>query len=193
MVWLILGLTVFLGIHLLPTFSSLRSALIESFGPSKYQTLFALSSLTGLILIVVGMIYSNNAHAWTPPAWGPSLNAALMLLAITLMAAANMKTNVKRYTRHPMLWGVFLWAVGHMLSNSEWDVLILCGSFGIYALIAMFSANLRGARKAKEKFPLKNDFIVLAAGATAYVAFIFLHPYLFGVAVITASTNLVPF
>ena len=183
---LIAGLAVFIGIHLLPSIVPLRQALIGKMGEQSYQGLFALVSAIGFGLIIYGMILSAAAPQllWTPPEWGRKLTIPLMLLAMVLLASPHMKTNLKRITNHPMLWGVLLWAVAHSLVNNEAHTILLFASFGIFALVAMLSATLRGTRKQQDKYPLKNDIIVIVAGIVAYGAFLGLHPYLFGVAVI---------
>ncbi|MEP3277693.1 MAG: NnrU family protein, partial [Stappiaceae bacterium] len=57
MALLILGLILFIGIHLLPVFSSAGASVKSKLGPAGYKGLFFLVSLAGLILVVVG--YGN--------------------------------------------------------------------------------------------------------------------------------------
>lgn len=181
---LILGIVIFIGVHLLPSFVSVRLATINRFGPGAYKGLFALLSLVGLVLMVVGKYRADFQPLWQPPAWGRFAALVLLPPAFVLLAAANMPSNIKRLTRHPMLWGVTLWSVGHLLANGDRASLLLFGSLGIYALLDMLSANLRGAVKQVKVYPLGKDGVTVAAGLVIYVVLLLLHPYLFGVAVL---------
>ena len=180
---LIIGLVLFIGVHLFPSARSLRLGIIKKLGDNGYQGVFALTSAVGLGLIIYGMILSEPHNVWTPPPWGRAIIAPLMLLAMILLAAPNMQTNIKRVTRHPMLWGVFVWAVAHSLVNTEQHTLVLFISFGVFSLISMALITLRDGGSEPEKYPLMNDVKVLAAGAVAFGVFLAAHPYLFGVAV----------
>lgn len=181
---LIIGLVLFLGIHFLPCIVALRTALFNKLGEKGYKIVFSLVAFVGLVLIVVGKIQAEFVSLWIPPSWGRTIAIPLVFVAFVLLPAAHMKTNIKRFTRHPMLWGVACWAVAHLLANGDKASVILFASFGVYALVDMMSANFRGAQLQTQSYPLKNDVIVVAAGAVVYTAILFLHPYLFGVAVV---------
>ncbi|MBB5015849.1 NnrU family protein [Rehaibacterium terrae] len=181
---LILGLALFFAIHALPWLPPLRRRLIERLGALPYRGLFALVSALGLLLIVLGHARAPHEPLWLPPAWGRPLVYPLLFAAFVLLAAAYLPGNLKRYTRHPMLWGVVLWGVGHLLVRGDLSSLLLFGGFIGYALLAMASANLRGARKTEQRQPLWKDALVLVAGAAAYAGFALAHPWLIGVAVL---------
>ena len=181
---LITGIALFIAIHLVPWHQGLRSSLIEKIGLNPYKGLYSLFALLGLVLIIFGKANAEFQHLWVPPTWGRSLTFPMMLLALMLLVAANLPTNIKRLTRHPMLWAVFLWSVAHLSANGDVASLILFGSFGLYALLAMLSANKRGAVLQTKKIPLKNDLLVVAIGLFAFGGFLVLHPYLFKVAII---------
>ena len=182
---LILGLIIFLGIHLLPTCPGVRARLVEKFGEKGYKGFYSLVAASGLIVIIVGMIYRDFVHLWIPPVWGRHAAMALMFPAIILLGAADVRSNVKRFIRHPMLWGVTLWACAHLLANGDLASLILFGSFGSYALFDMWSANRRGSEKSTQVYPASKDVKLLIIGIAVYVVFIFVHPYVIGVPVIT--------
>ncbi|MFQ5993802.1 MAG: NnrU family protein [Acidiferrobacterales bacterium] len=180
---LILGLVVFLGIHLVPTFSDLRQGLIQRFGERGYKGVFAAISLAGLILIIVGKGRADFVPLWQPPVWGRHIAPLLMLLAFVLLSAAYLPSNVKRFTAHPMLWAVTLWSAAHLLANGDLASLLLFGTIGLFALFDMVSANMRGDTKSKTRYALTKDVIAVAIGLVAYVVLVVLHPYLFGVPV----------
>ncbi len=179
MTLLILGLIIFFGIHLVPSATILRKRLLETLGDNGYRGTFALIAMAGFALIVVGKAYAPYVNLWVPPAWGRHAAHALMLPALILLPAANMPTNIKRFTRHPMLWGVAIWALAHLLANGDLASLLLFGSFAVYSLFDIWSANRRSEQSSQPRYTVKKDLIVVAAGLVAYAVFAFLHPYLF--------------
>jgi uncharacterized membrane protein len=184
MITLVFGLTIFLGMHLFPSFVALRNKAITHLGEGPYKGIFSVISLTGIVLIVIGMSRADYLPIWEPPVWNRNLVLPLMVLSFILLAAANAPSNIKRFTRHPMLWGVTLWSAAHLLANGDLASILLFGAFAAFSLFDMFSANLRGATKQQEKLPVKKDVIAIIVGLVMYAVFVFLHPYLFGVAII---------
>jgi uncharacterized membrane protein len=181
---LLFGLIVFFAIHLLPASVSLRQQALHRLGEYGYKGVFALIALLGLALVVYGMSESESMVIWQPPAWAPHLALAFMLPAAILLVAAYMPTNLKRFIRHPMLWGVTIWATVHLLANGDLGSMILFCSFLVYSLFDMWSANRRGASKGNETKPLRYDAGVVVTGTAVYVLLYYLHPYFFGVPVI---------
>ena len=184
MTMLILGLIVFFATHLIPAMPAIKQGLISRLGDKIYQGLFALASLAGFVLIVLGMVRAPEIEVWQPPAWGRTAAPLLMLLALYSLAAKDMPSNLKRLTRHPMLWGVALWATSHLLNNGDQASILLFGGFLLYALFDMWPANRRGAVKSTVHYPLTQELKTVVTGIVVYAVLLFLHPYLFGVAVI---------
>ena len=180
---LISGIVIFFGMHLVPSFGG-RGKIITALGEGRYLGMYAVISMIGFILIIYGKSQAGFQSIWLPPVWGAKLTVVLMVLSFILLTASNMQTNIKRFTRHPMLWGVTLWSVAHLLANGDFASILWFGSFGIFSLVAMLSANIRGAKKQQQKYAWTKDVMVIIAGLVIYGVFIFLHSYLFGVAVI---------
>ncbi len=185
MILLALGLVLFIGVHLIPTFTPLRQTLIGRLGHNKYRGAFSAVALLGLILLVIGKTKAGSVPVYEPPTWGRQLALALMVPAFILLPAAHMRTNVKRFTRHPMLWGVTLWSIAHLSANGDLASIVLFGALGAYSLFGMVSANLRGAAKSTTRYPVIREGMVLMAGIAGYAVFLALHPYLFGVSAAT--------
>ncbi len=182
---LVFGVIILIGIHLVPTFPFVRSGLIHRLGEGLYKRGFAAVALLGLILMMIGKANADFVPLWQPPVWGRHVALVLVLFALVLLAAAYLPNNLKRFTRHPMLWGITLWSGGHLLANGDSASLVLFGSLGALSLFVMWSANMRGATKSKTKYSLSKDAIVVVIGLVAYGALVFLHPYLFGVTIIS--------
>jgi uncharacterized membrane protein len=183
MALLITGLIIFFGVHLVPWAPALRGALVARLGERGYKGAFALIALAGFVLIIVGKGRAEFVPLYEPPAWGGQVALPLVLLAFVVLPGAYMRANIKRYTRHPMLWGVTLWALAHLLANGDRVSVVLFGTFLVYSLADMVSANLRGARLSTARYPWTQDLKVAVVGVIAYALFVTLHPYLFGVAV----------
>ncbi len=99
-----------------------------------------------------------------------------MPLAFILLTAAHMPTNIKRFTRHPMLWGVTIWSFAHLLANGDQAAIILFVSIGAFSLFDMVSANIRGAKLSTIKYPINKDLTVIFIGIVTFVGVMFIHP-----------------
>ncbi len=184
MTTLIVGLIIFFGIHLLPSYENMRSSLIAKLGEGSYKGLYTLVSISGFIYIIIGMANRDYISVWQPPIWTSHLALVLMLPVFILLAAAYIPGNIKRFTRHPMLWGVTLWTVAHLLANGDLGSMLLFGSFLAYSLFDMWSANNRGAQKSMVKRPITYDVGIALLGIGFYLLFFYIHPQLIGVPVI---------
>ncbi|TMJ71036.1 MAG: hypothetical protein E6G91_13380 [Alphaproteobacteria bacterium] len=73
MALLIAGLALFIVVHLVPTRPSLRAGLVGTLGPGIYRGLFALVSIAGLVLIVLGYGHMQGPGRVSPPRHGKRL------------------------------------------------------------------------------------------------------------------------
>jgi len=186
MTLLILGLALFFGVHLLSAISALKTPVVRKLGANGYKGVHALISILGIVFIVLGY---RDKPLISVPEWSAGASAfhmalPLLWLAVVLQPASHMKSNIKRFTRHPMLWGVALWAGVHLWLNGDHASILLFGSFLVYSLFAMAMANVKGAQKQTKKFPLKNDIAVVAAGTVAFGLLMFAHQWFAGVKLI---------
>jgi len=182
---LILGLLIFFGMHLVPGFVEFRRTLISKMGEGPYKGLYSIISLLGIVLIIYGKSIAGFQPIWDPPVWSRTFVVVTMLLSFYLFAAADMKSNIKRFIRHPMLLGVMLWSGTHLIANGDLASILLFGSFCVFSVFGMISANIRGATKQDKIYPVNRDVVAVIAGLVVYGVFIFLiHPYLIGVPVV---------
>ncbi len=178
---LIIGLIIFFGIHLLPSFPARREVLVERFGKTGYRILFSLISFAGLGLIIYGKGDAEFVFLWQPPTWGQHAPFIMMLPAMVLFPAANMPGHIKRIVRHPMLVGILLWSVAHLLANGDKASVLLFGSFAIFAIFDIFSVSRRSSQsELSEGAKLKFDLIACVAGVVLYAVIIYFHSNLFG-------------
>ena len=125
---LVLGLVLFLGPHVFVTRRGARAALIARIGEWPYKGLFAIVSIVGLYFIGKGFALYRDAGAieiWDPPEWTRHITVALMWPAVVFVTAAYIPGDIKRVLKHPMLVGVKLWAVAHLISNGDLGSMII--------------------------------------------------------------------
>ncbi len=158
---------------------------MERLGEVGYKGCFALIAIAGLILIAVGMGQRDILSVWEPPMFLSHLSIVLMLPVFILLGAAYIPCNIKRFTNHPMLWGVTFWSFAHLLVNGDLGSILLFGSFLLYSLYDMWSANRRGAEKSRKTRPIVYDAAVAVVGIVVYVLMFLLHPYFIGVSIIS--------
>jgi uncharacterized membrane protein len=187
---MIIGLAVFLGSHTLVTLRPQRAALIARIGERPYKGLFALVSLVGILLIGYGFgLYRAEGYIdiWMPPRWTRHVTELLMWPAIIAIVAAYIPGEIKRVLKHPMLVGVKLWAVAHLLSNGDLGSIILFGSILAWAVYDRISLKRRAdapAPAVAESGGYRNDFIVVVVGTLVYFVLGFwFHPWVIGVPV----------
>jgi uncharacterized membrane protein len=187
MILLILGLIIFLGMHSTRVFASdWRRRQIARLGEGPWKGLYALASLIGLVLIVVGFgaARMNPVLLYAPPVWLRHLNSVFTLIAFVLVAAAYVPRNhFKQGIGHPMLAGVKAWALGHLLSIGMLHDVVLFGAFLVWAILD-FAASRRRDRAAGAIYPagtLAGDILAIVVGVIvwALVAF-WLHQLLIG-------------
>jgi uncharacterized membrane protein len=188
---MIIGLAVFLGAHTLVALRPQRAAVIARLGEGPYKGLFALVSLVGILLIGYGFARYRAAgyiDLWVPPHWIRHVTEALVWPAIILVVAAYVPNNIKRVLQHPMLAGVKLWALAHLLANGDLGSIILFGSILAWAVYDRIAIKRRGDAAAAVAVAAsdgyRNDFIVVVAGTLLYFALGFwFHPWVIGVPV----------
>jgi uncharacterized membrane protein len=187
---MILGLALFLGVHTLTTQREVRARVIASSGEGGYKIGYSLVSALGLVLIVWGFAHYRATgwiDVWQPPTALKHLAVALMLPAVILVAASYIRGRIYTTLKHPMLTGVKLWAVAHLLANGDLGSIILFGSFLGWAVFDRISLKHR-ADSGAPPIPVGgpgNDLIAVAVGLVAYLALAFaFHPVVIGVSVV---------
>lgn len=184
MTYLIAGLVIFFAVHIFPWFPSRRDAAVAKLGMKGYRGLFALGSAAGLVLIIYGFATADRTFLWAPPDGARTLAYIAVPAALCLAVAAEVGSNVKRVTAHPMLWSIVIWSAVHLLNNGDVESLLLFGGFLVYGVAAMISANRRGAQKSAENKPLWRDALALVIGVALAGVIVHFHEFLFGVAII---------
>ena len=108
-----------------------------------------------------------------------------------------------RVTRHPMLWSFTLWSAVHVIANGDMASLIFFGAFGVTSLVGMPSIDAKVAARdpagwrrfaavtsivpfaaiaaGRNHLVLREIRWVVLAGAVAWAAMLYAHPWIIGV------------
>jgi len=145
----ILGLVLFLGVHLVRVIApGFRSSVIEQRGVGAWKGLYSVASLLSFIVLVYGYylarLSSSNVLIWSPPKWTAHLNMTLMLFAVIFFVASQVPAGrIARAVKHPMILGVKIWALAHLLVNGTLVDMILFAAFLAWVLYC--GSIMRGA------------------------------------------------
>ena len=147
MTQLILGLILFLGAHSVRIWADgWRNQTIEAYGEKAFKGVYALVSILGFYLLVVGYGEARlqTVALWNPPIFTKHISMLLMLLSSILLVATYIPRNhFKMRLGHPMVLSVKVWALSHLLANGNLADLVLFGSFLIWAVLNFRSARAR--------------------------------------------------
>ena len=185
---LVLGLVLFLGVHSVRLFAAdWRMAQIDRRGLLAWKAVYALVSLVGLVLIILGYGQARLSPdwLWVTPVWTRHLAALLTVPAFILLAATYVPgTHIKARVGHPMLLGVKFWALAHLIANGALADLLLFGGFLVWAIV-LYIVSRRRDRLAGIRYPavgVSRDIIEVVLGLVGFVVFaLVLHGPLIGV------------
>ena len=183
------GLLLFLGVHSVRIYADdWRERQRRKWGIHTWRGIYTVLSLVGMVLLVwgFGMLRDQPVVIWTPPQGMRHAASLFTLLAFILLAAAYVPGNaIKARVYHPMVAGVKLWAVAHLLANGNLAHLILLGSFLAWAVVDFIAARKRDRRElgsAPVATTLQATVITVVVGMVSWVVFAFwLHGWLIGI------------
>lgn len=224
---LIAAAAFFVLIHLLIAGTRVRDSITGRIGEGPYSGLFALTSIGGLVWLgwafAVGRGQPWNEAYWSLTPATRHIQVALQLIALFFIVSGFFTPNptsvrqegaldrpdvvraMLRVTRHPFLWGVAIWAVGHLLVNGDRASIVLFGALLILAISGTSSIDAKRRRKLGDKWDAyaaqtsNVPFAAILSGRqklslgeigiapflttiAVWAALLFAHPFLFGVA-----------
>jgi uncharacterized membrane protein len=212
----------FVASHLGLSAAPLRGWLVARLGEKGFQGLYALLAVLALgTLIAAYGQASHSVYLWPPAPGLRHLPLLVMPLALFLIVGGVLIPNpsatgmtgaldqpepargVPRITRHPVMWGVGLWAAIHIVVNGDLAALLFFGGFLLTALggAAHLDRRLAAAEGDRwRRFAEVTSFVPFAAllagrqrwawaelrrpalwGLGLFVLLFVLHPHLFGV------------
>lgn len=226
MIWLVAAAAVFLLIHLVISGTRVRDMITGAIGEGPYMGLFALASVACLVWLGIAYVHAQRGGAdpvfWSATPLTKWIHLVVTFVAFMLIVPGLLTPNptsvrqegqlqkpdavrgIVRVTRHPFLWGVALWAAGHLMVNGDLASLVLFGSLLVLAILGTGSIDGKRRRKlgdAWNSFAGQSSnvpFAAIAAGRQSlrlgevgwwrlgvavivWGALVFAHPILFGV------------
>ena len=119
---LILGIILFLGIHLIRVvIPGFRRSMIAILGEAGWKIGYSIASIATLIRLIYGFGQARDSTPiWSPPFWMSHITILLMLFALICLVASLLPAgHIAVRTKHPMVLSVKIWAFAHLLSNGE--------------------------------------------------------------------------
>lgn len=150
--------------HLGVSSTPLRPWLIRTLGESVYLGGYAILALLAIGLMIDA--YTGLAHdlyIWPPTPSAANLALAIMPVALVLLISGLMCRNptgvkmaevvhevtgypmpgILRITRHPVQWGILLWAVAHLITNGDQASIVFFGTFALLAALGSVAIDRR--------------------------------------------------
>ncbi|OGA39656.1 MAG: hypothetical protein A3G24_09485 [Betaproteobacteria bacterium RIFCSPLOWO2_12_FULL_62_13] len=216
---LLIATAAFLAAHFISS-TPLRARLIKALGNNGYLVLYSAAAVATLIPMIFAYYRAPFIGLWHVPAlrYVPlvMMPAAMVLIAASLMTrnptlvgqerllkADDPARGILRITRHPMMWGIALWAAAHVLARGDAASLVFFGGFLALALsgtalidrrkqvalgadwqrFAAVTSNVPFAAIAarRNRFSAAEiGWARLLAGLALYALVLWLHPMVFG-------------
>ncbi|HUI19598.1 MAG TPA: NnrU family protein [Methylocella sp.] len=190
MLSLILAAIFFSGIHLGIAGTTLRDRAVAALGQNAYRAIFSLASVAGIVWLALAYKYAPYVVTWGVPEWWKPVAIILMLPAFILAVAglgtpnptavgmeglaAHSPEGIVRVTRHPLLMGIGLWALIHLIANGDVASFLFFGALSMTALAGTVSIDAKRRRAlgpAWQGFVAQTSvipFAAIAAGRTRF-------------------------
>ncbi|SCB10312.1 NnrU family protein [Rhizobium hainanense] len=188
MALLILGIVLFLGLHLIRVVApGLRTSLIASLGEGGWKIAYSIASIIALIVLIYGFGQARDmTPIWSPPFWMSHITILLMLFAmICLIASLLPAGHIAVKTKHPMVLSVKIWALAHLLSNGDGAAILLFAAFLAWGVILRISLKRReraGEMTLRPFVSAKYDLYAVVIGVIVWALIIWkLHAWIIGV------------
>jgi uncharacterized membrane protein len=215
----------FVLIHLLVSGTRVRDILIRRIGQGPYMGLFVVASIAGLVWLGFAFAGARGGPGdevyWEITPATRYVQIALQFVAFLVIVpgiTTRNPTSVRqeaaldnpdvvrgmvRISRHPFLWGVAVWALGHLLVNGDTASLVLFGSLLLLALFGTVSIDAKRKRALGEKWDAfaaqtssipfgailsgrqklslaEIGWVRIAAAVAVWAVLLWAHPILFG-------------
>ena len=163
-----IGLAAFLWVatHLGVSSTRLRDVLVDKIGLNAYMGLYSLvATVTLAYLIYLYSVVPRETYLWLPNPdlfWVPKVIMPIALIFVlggflvrnpTMVgaslekdSAADLARGVTRITRHPLQWGIVLWAFCHVVVNGDLVSIIFFLSFGVLSAAGTFLMDMKKAK-----------------------------------------------
>lgn len=169
---LVLGIALWWGAHLFKRLAPAQRAALGDAG----KGILAVALVVSIVLMVIGYRGVDFIPVWSPPSFLIHLNNLLMVIALYLFSPAAKRGKLVYGMRDPMLTGVKIWAVSHLLVNGDLAAIVLFGGLLAWAVVEVIVINKSepGWQKPTEPGTIAKDAMflvgsVLLLGVIGYV------------------------
>jgi uncharacterized membrane protein len=219
--WLAVAAAAFVASHVVLSAAPLRAPLIARLGEKPFLGLYSVVSLVLFGWMIAAFAAAERVDLWVPPMGLRLLAAAIILVAFVFIVAGLTGPNptavgqersiaappggILAVTRHPMMWGIVLWGIAHLLASGDARGMIVFTAMIVLALAGM--AHIEARKKASlgsawETFAARTSLVPFAAivsgrarfslaeigwgrlglALVIYIGFLYGHRLMFGVA-----------
>jgi len=216
---LVLACAAFLGTHFISS-TPLRPRLVATTGEKVYLGLYSLAAFATFGWMIFAYYRAPYAVLWYVPAlrYVPLIVMPIALILMVcglltrnptavgqdrLLEAGDAARGILRVTRHPLMWGIALWAAAHLMARGDAASALFFGTFLVLALSGTAMSDRRKAQALGESWqrfaavtshvpfaaivggrtafvPAEIGWAKPALGLVLYVVLVLLHPVLFG-------------
>ncbi len=143
------------------------------------RPLVAVAIVVSIVLMIIGDREAEDVPLYALSIWTWHLNNLLMLVALFMMDIGRVNGVVRTKVRHPMLIGVVIWSVAHLLVNVELSALVLFGGLGLWALLQMaVISRAEGPWEIPAKGSILSDGKVAVFAIVLYAVIVGIHDWL---------------
>lgn len=174
MTLLALGLILWIGAHL---FKRLAPAARGALG-DKGKGIIAAAIALGVVLMIFGYRGAEFVEVYTPLPGMGHLNNTLMLIAVFLTGVGGTKGLLYTRLRNPMLLGVVVWAMAHLLVNGDAASILLFGGLGLWAVVQILLIDRTPWTRPATGRGIKGDAMNLVGTLALYGIIAMIHLWL---------------
>ena len=184
MIWLLIGLALWTGLHLFTTvFRPTRGRIVARIGEGAWKGIVALGLVLSIWSMARGYGATSAGTLWIAPEWLRHLAVAAMLPVFILYMGTIPGSALAARVRHPQLTAFKLWAVLHLVANGDVRSLVLFGGLLAWAVAQLVLLNRRDGKPPLPR-PAASSLRAWAfvpAGFVIWAVLLWAHPWLFGV------------
>jgi uncharacterized membrane protein len=178
MIWLILGLILWVAAHL---FKRAAPGVRTPMGDAGKGAV-AIAIVLSVVLMVIGYRGAEGAVYWGRSPAMTGINNLLMILAFYVYGASmakGAKVWIGTKIRHPQLTGFSIWAVAHLLVNGDVPSFILFGGLLIWAQVEIAIINrAEGPWVVPPRAPVRKEIVLIGITVVLTVVVMLIHNWL---------------
>lgn len=219
---LCVAMVLFVASHVVPSMPAVRPRLVGVLTEKGFLAAYSIVSIALIVWVVHAYNIAPYVALWDPGTGLRHLSLGVMPLAFILVIggltspnpsavmqdgeriAAAGPAGMLRITRHPVMWGIALWGVLHLLARGDAASLVFFGGFTVLALGGAWAQDLKKRAQLGagwQTYEAVTSFVPfaaliggrtrlrfaeigwwrIAAGLVGYAVVLALHPLIFGV------------